>query len=72
MRVCIICAVEREPTRVELIRWRDGDPTFTSGDRCIDRLACRKRVEDAGEAWVVDDPAPRTRTTTWNTATPLR
>ena len=49
---CVVCGAEA-PTRFLLIRWASGDPLFTAGPRCIDRKACRERVEAAGETWEV-------------------
>lgn len=51
---CLICGDGRD-TRFALVRWKTGQPEYTSGPRCRDRAACRERVEAAGETWDVAD-----------------
>ena len=50
---CLICGFEG-PTRFLLVCWSTG---FTAGPRCVDRDACRARVEASGETWDVADAA---------------
>ena len=54
---CLLCGSERDVS-MALARYRDG--TYGSIPRCKDALACRRRVEDAGQEWDIDDRrAPR-------------
>lgn len=55
---CLLCGNPR-PTevRVSLARWRDpGQGMFSTIPRCIDRAACRRRVEENGDEYEVIDP----------------
>lgn len=67
LRTCAICtATEREARLAPgLLRFRTlpGDPLdVQANDRCVDRSACRRRVELSGEEWpVLDSPAPSER-----------
>jgi len=60
---CVLCGSETSETHRSLIAWTDPQPgrAYATGDRCLDRPACRARVEASGERWEVDDgtPAPR-------------
>lgn len=51
---CLICG-ERGMTLFSVVRWKTNRPPYTSGPRCVDRAACRARVEAAGETWDVAD-----------------
>ena len=48
---CILCGDEggRYDIGPSLIRWKDG--TYGQGHRCRNGIACRRRVEAAGEEW---------------------
>jgi len=56
---CELCdtpqLIRFEVTRFAL---RDGY-YFETGARCVDRAACRARVEGAGNQWLVIDPEDR-------------
>lgn len=57
---CLLCGNERIiEVRVSLARWRDlkANPSMYGAiPRCIDRKACRERVEAMGDEWPVIDP----------------
>ncbi len=55
---CVICGHEGTDVRPALIRWREALEDGTRYDfvpRCEDRAACRKRCQEAGEPWPVED-----------------
>ena len=54
---CLLCGTTSLDVKVGLIRWREpiGRDVFTSAPRCLDRPACRARLEAAGEVWDVLD-----------------
>jgi len=55
---CLICGANGNDVRVGLVSWRnpvDGQ-RYSAIPRCIDRLACRSRVEANGDEWEVQDP----------------
>ena len=67
---CVLCGSETGPTRRELVEWSEPVRSDATGKlevwshvpRCLDRIACRARVElTNGEPWPVDDrtPAPQ-------------
>lgn len=53
---CHICGAEGVLTVFAVVRWKSGEPEYTVGPRCIDRLACRERVEAKDETWDVAEP----------------
>lgn len=68
---CCICGSETGPTKRELVEWREPVRNDLTGKlevwshvpRCIDRAACRARVElpkpaGLGEPWPIDDDTP--------------
>ena len=64
LRTCAICqATEREARlSLGLLRFRTlpGDPLdVQASDRCVDRDACRRRVELSGQEWPVLDSDDR-------------
>lgn len=57
---CLLCGdapADPRDVRMALVRWvePDAERRFSSVPRCIDRAACRARVEAAGGAWEVQD-----------------
>lgn len=53
---CAICGADGQPTRMALVEWREpvGRERFTAVPRCVDRVACRRRVEnELGELWPI-------------------
>jgi hypothetical protein len=54
---CELCDTP-QLVRVEITRYaiKEGGYWFDPGARCIDRKACRARVEAAGNPWLVIDP----------------
>lgn len=62
-RVCRLCGFTgtRPDVSKTLVSWKDpGDGNlFDAIERCRDRVACRARVELAGEAWPEGHPDPR-------------
>jgi len=80
-RECVICG-NRGDVRLGLVEWREPveGETWTSLPRCVDRQACRDRLEALGELWdLVDrttgrvvvvvelppDPEPATEVPSW-------
>ena len=57
VRPCLLCGAEGAPVARTVVRWVDPEPgrEYAAVDRCLDRVACRARVEAAGERWEVDD-----------------
>jgi hypothetical protein len=64
---CVLCGSESTPTRRELVEWREPVRSDATGKlevwshvpRCLDRVACRSRVElELGEPWPIDDATP--------------
>lgn len=64
-RACSLCGSETEPTAMSLVEWLepiDGE-IWSHVPRCVDRPACRARVElpkpaGLGEPWPVNDRTP--------------
>jgi hypothetical protein len=54
-RTCLICGDLSLDVRTQLVEWRDpvGGRRYEAIPRCIDRTACRSRVEAQGETWPV-------------------
>ena len=57
LRTCELCGHQGLDVEIQLARYRDGREPHASVDRCIDRAACRRRVEARGESWPLQDPA---------------
>lgn len=57
LNACVIFGDDSN-TQLAIIRWKIGEPEYDHGPRCLDRDACRARVEAAGEAWNVVDSKP--------------
>ncbi len=59
MLPCAICGSETEPTRLELLEWREpvDGKRYDHVPRCLDRVACRARTE-LSEPWPVEDRTP--------------
>lgn len=59
---CALCGHTDPQVRMALVEWIDPveDQRFSAVARCPDHVACRGRVEGAGESWEVVDPLPRT------------
>ena len=58
---CLLCGSETTETRVMLVEWSEpiGNAIWSSVPRCVDRAACRERVERViGERWPVNDRTP--------------
>ena len=55
---CLLCGNPKpSEVRVSLARWRDpAQGMFSAIPRCIDRKACRARVEALGDEYEVIDP----------------
>lgn len=50
---CELCNTDQRVS-VSLVRWKIGDKVqYDNLPRCVDRAACRARVEARGEEWMV-------------------
>jgi hypothetical protein len=61
-RRCALCGIESATdVKPSMVRWKDPlpDHQFDTVDRCIDRQACRDRVDAIGELWPVIDAGER-------------
>lgn len=52
---CALCGDTSPQVRVGLVEWIDPleEQRFSAVPRCVDRKACRERVEASGEKWEV-------------------
>lgn len=60
LRKCRLCGVTDEGVQPDWIRFRGKDESLqhAAADRCQDRNACHRRVEEAGRKWAaIDSPA---------------
>jgi len=53
MKTCALCRTADRNVRTGLIEWREpiDNLRFEALPRCVDRVACRARVEARGERW---------------------
>lgn len=56
---CLLCGNSSHDVKVGLVSWRNpvDNQRYASIPRCVDRIACRARVEANGDEWEVNDPA---------------
>jgi len=54
--LCEVCGTTQR-VAYALVRWKlDHSSTrFENLARCVDRVACRQRVESSGHEWLLDD-----------------
>lgn len=60
-KTCLLCGHEGPDVRVGLAAWKkpiDGE-VFTSIPRCVDKTACRDRVEADSQEWELLDKVAR-------------
>lgn len=55
--VCLLCGLPSKDVAVGLVAWKNpvGRDRFAAIPRCRDRVACRGRVEAAGEPWELEE-----------------
>jgi hypothetical protein len=61
IEACVLCGSDTEPRVMALIEWTEpiGRDLWAHVPRCVDRAACRYRVELVlGEPWPVNDGTP--------------
>lgn len=62
---CDLCGRDAHDVKERLVRWTEtvqkasGVPEWDSVNRCPDYQACRRRLEDAGGTWPVQDVVTR-------------
>lgn len=58
---CVLCGSETAPRVMAIVEWLEpiGREAWSHVPRCVDRAACRERVElVVGEPWPVNDRTP--------------
>lgn len=59
MKQCEVCYLEGPGIERGWARFREGREPYQIIDRCVDRAACRRRVEERGMTWPLEDPKPK-------------
>lgn len=61
IEACVLCGSETAERVMAIVEWTEpiGREQWSHVPRCVDRVACRERVELVlGEPWPVDDDTP--------------
>jgi hypothetical protein len=61
LAVCALCGDEKPyGIRTQLVDWKEPNPEpFSAVPRCDDRTACRARVQERDEPWLVREESVR-------------
>lgn len=59
IRQCEVCYREGSDIERGWARYREGKEPYQIIDRCVDRAACRQRVQERGDVWPLEDPRPK-------------
>lgn len=64
-RTCVLCGAVGDAFDVRPSMWpvrgRPKGEAWQSGQRCVDHMGCRIRMERSGRTWPVDDRTPPSR-----------